>query len=624
MNAAFAIRSLWTDLVVDPADARFADQPVSVPTPECPAGSVVRDNRWYFPQSVIAGLGAHQRVIDFNVPCGEGNLTDVPYAGFLQFCKLFAILKMARPLRNFADASTIKTYLNTTFWLVNAVANTSLPQGRPKLRDQTVEDLRRCITIISTKWEPNGASFDRLRKVLDQLRRYGEAKLLPDWFAQIGEAHIRELFAGGDAHRRPHDSRSDRSEKATPPLPALYCAKMLDVADFYFDVLAEPIIERVKVLARYRSDDTKALKGNPALRSDHPSCTSARYAAWALDHPWPVESLPFQTKFSFPANTTADFYHLLVSVQAAAMQTVALATGFRKSELLHMERDCLGSPGAMPAIGRITTMQFKNQPDMLSEPIARDAPDWVRKAVEFQLRLGIALGAPAVWHSCRYQDWGKRLIGHANNYLKTFARLHFLDPSFGGCDEIFLQRFRPTIAREIIVSPSGHILILQHVLGHLHIQTTEDYCKMNPHLATDQEQARLRRIGQRPIRPAGVEMQMQSLEGEIPADGIAELVRAAETNGQRLQLLAPGIVVSVAESDAAIVTKSFDLPFVRRAAFAFAISNLCRRDVRACRAAHDWYLAEGRRLLRAIDGDMAIQPANARQAAVLEIVRREA
>ena len=110
-DAAFVIRSMWTDLVIDPADARFPDQLVSIPTPECPSGSTVRDDKWYYPQSVFAGLNDCDRVIDFNVPCGEGTLTDARFAGLLQVCKLFAILKMARPLRNFADVSTIKAYL---------------------------------------------------------------------------------------------------------------------------------------------------------------------------------------------------------------------------------------------------------------------------------------------------------------------------------------------------------------------------------------------------------------------------------------------------------------------------------------------------------------------------------
>jgi hypothetical protein len=187
-----------------------------------------------------------------------------------------------------------------------------------------------------------------------------------------------------------------------------------------------------------------------------------------------------------------------------------------------------------------------------------------------------------------------------------------------------MQRYRPTLAREIMVSPLGHLRLLQRLLGHKDIKTTIDYVKMNPHLRIDLEEARHRRIGVTPPGPSATEIRIHSVKAEIPAEALAEMISAAEQDGRNLRLLAPGILLPMSDNNPDLVSKAFDAGPVRRDALAFAVRNLCRRDVRSLRTVHDWYMSEALRLHRTLEGGPGFEPADVREAAVFDIVRKAA
>lgn len=621
MNVAVAIRDEWSDLVVDPSDHRFLEQAVSVSTQERPVPSVVRDDVWYFPQEIVAGLEEYSSVIDFRVPCGDGLLTDEAFAPLLLVCKHYALLKMSRPFRGFLDLSTIKTRLSVVFLLFGAIADTSFGEGRRSLADQTIDDLRRCVAVISRRWSEGSRSFAGLRTVLNELKRYGEQKLLGDWFSQISTADIRDLCKANEV--KPHAFDPDCAERARPPLPALYCGQMLERSDFYVDTMADSIIERVAVAAGYLRQEAELRKREPLLCDDDPRLAEARYAKWAKRHPWPFDKLPFRTQYAFPANTIKSLLAPLACLQAATMQSIALLMAFRTSEFLAMDRDCLGPSPDIAGLARLTTRRFKTEPDALSAPISWDVPDWIARCVDVQLRLGEALGAPGLWHNVALKHWGERLKSHTEILLQTFADQHYLDASLGGSDRVTFQRYRTSLAREIIVSPLGHMRLLQRILGHARIETTEGYARMNPHLAADMESARYRRIGETPTGVPGIELRVHAVDGDIPADALAAMIEAATSDGRSLQLLAPGIVAPLSDGDRELLPEAFASDAVRRDALEYAIRSLCRRDIRSVRTAYGWLLQEARRLYRELTDRSPFTSANAHEAAVFELVRRE-
>ncbi|MEA2817487.1 MAG: hypothetical protein QOI93_5216 [Rhodospirillaceae bacterium] len=619
MSVALDLRDLWIDLIVDPSDARFSEQAVSLPTPESSAPSVVGHHVWLFPWEVVAGVADHKRRIDFDVHCGDGRLTDAKYAGFLLFCKLFALLLMAKPRKGFVDLSTIRGYLQTAFRLVDAIANTSFKEGRTKLAEQTIGDLQAFVENITKKWRADSATFANLSIVLSHIVHYGEKRLLPDWPRQLGPAQIRQLCK--DVKRTPH--KPDSSEKKTAPMPAMYCARSLVIGDFYLDVLADPIIERAAVAAEYRRQQAQLGERAFYLPAGDPRRTDVRYAAWCRENSWPVASLPFPVRDTFLDDTLDGLYLALVGLQSSAMQTLAQTLALRSSEFLVMERSALGPSRTDPDGGRITTLRFKSAPDLHSQPIEWDVPDWVRRCIEVQLRLGDALRAPAVWHSLLPRHWGQRLKTMPEINLKIFAHQHFLDTAEGSSTSVTLQRFRPTIAREILVSPLGHVRLLQRLLGHKDIQTTLTYIKMNPYLPSDLKAARYRRIGENPPDASGIRLEIHGVEGDIPADALGELIVATERGGSSLRLLAPGIIVPMSDDAGGIVSYAFGSEAVLLDALCFALRNLCRREIRASRTVHDWYMGEAVRLCRALAGAPGFEPADIREAAVLDIVRRQ-
>lgn len=620
MSIGVEIKIGWGSLVLDPAHADYLGQAVSVPVPECAAASRVRDSIWWFPVEIVSGQSQHLRRIDFNVQCGEGRLTDDEYASLLALAKGYALARMAKPLVGYVDLATVKRDVVVVFALCHAMASTTWARGIRKLADYTPDDLNACVAIVSREWRRGASGFECLANVLRLINRWGAEGLLPESFDRIEDFDIRMLCGLTGVKRQPHDLPDDRDVHTTPPLPSQYCAQALEIADFYFDKVADPLIEHVTVLAQMRREEADVLVTEHEMSIWDPRRARVRYEKWLRKNPWPVDALPFRVKYPFPPKSSGHILNVLSSVQAAAMHCVGLTVAPRASEFMAMEADCLGESRALAEAGRLTTLRFKGAADS-SYPVEWDIPDWVVKAVKIQVRLGKALRAPALWHCVHQSDWGKRLA-QMHSHLVKFADLHHLDAAMGDHKTVHAQRFRPTVAREIILSPHGHIRLVQRVLGHKNVATTEGYIKMNPYLAPELTEARYRRIGATPdIRDD--EMRVADLADGLTEDVLAEMLRQADIDGESLALLAPGVVLT-ATAGARAVPPAFECDAVRRAALGFAVASLCRREVRAVAEVYGWYLAEARRLQSTIEDGIPFEPSGAREMAMYELVcRRE-
>lgn len=620
MSAKSSINIVWGKLVLDSSSERFFEQAVSLPVPECPSASKIADDVWWFPAEIASGGASNLRRVDFGVSCGTGKLTDRRHEDLLLLCKIFALLRMAKPLHGYVDLATVKRHMTVVFALCDAVARVTRTKRRRKLSDHTFEDLRDCIAVVARNWRPNAAGFEILEDTLSLMRRWGEQGHLPDWFERISQPQIRTLCGCTEKDRPPPTAPSDRHLYATPPLPVTYLAQALERADFYIKVMATPLIERVGVLAQFRREEAEILAREPGMTIWDPRRARVRYEAWAKDHRWPFHQLPFPVRYTFPANTSGELFYLLSSTQAAAIHCVGAAVAPRSSEFLAMETSCLLRSRDVAGVGRLVTLRFKGS-DGISDEVEWDVPDWVERAILVQLRLGEALRAPAVWHCVHWSDWGKRLTSGMNTHLRNFAHQHYLDASMGNRTEISVQRFRPTLAREILVSPRGHIRLIQRVLGHKNVRTTEAYLRMNPFLAPDLTDARLRRIGATPPARSGTGLQVHDVAGGLATDALSEMLRQAESRGEPIHLLGPGILLTTSgDAPPDAIWTAFDRTDVRRDALAFAIGALCRREVRADASVYGWYVDEARRLSNGNDGRITYEPANAREAAAYGVV----
>ena len=144
---------------------------------------------------------------------------------------------------------------------------------------------------------------------------------------------------------------------------------------------------------------------------------------------------------------------------------------------------------------------------------------------------------------------------------------------------------------------------------------------MNPYLAPELAEARMRRIGAMPTEWSATDIQIRMLSGELSAEAMAEMILQADVRGEKLRLLAPGTLLADWECVPHAILHAFDCDAVRRETLGFAVKTLCHREVRALPSVHAWYVAEARRLSEAIESGVSFVPENAREAAVYGIVR---
>ena len=100
------------------------------------------------------------------------------------------------------------------------------------------------------------------------------------------------------------------------------------------------------------------------------------------------------------------------------------------------------------------------------------------------------------------------------------------------------------------------------------------------------------------------------------------MILAANEAGRRLRLLAPGILVPLSDGDDFLPT-AFAADSVRLAAISFALQNLCRREIRAVRTVHDWFMDEARRLYRELVDKSTFTTSSPQEEAVFRIMHRE-
>lgn len=623
MSLASLVRIKWGHLSTDPAQPSFWQKHVSVPTPECPNGSVVSDDTWYFPREIVSGgNAAYARQIDFNVPCGNGVLTDAEFAPLLLICKRFAIAKMKHPVKKVLHLSSIKRHLTVVFDLVDGIASGPWLKGKGRLADQTLKEIETVVTEMAAGWREDAGGYEALRRVFKEIQQYGARGFLGDWFEEIALADLKKLCKCAQEERKRGELPPDRRIFTTPPMPDLYCIKTVEIATFYNDVLSDAIIDNARELVSLRGEEAAILKNEPAMTIWDKRRARVRFESFARDYRWPVEKLPFRTSYVYPPRTSGELIPYLGTLQSGNAQLTALETGARSGEILGMDSDCLFTKPSAPGMGAIKSLRFKNSFNIEGQEVEWDVTERVVKAITVQLALAEALGAPGVWSCVHWEDFGKRATGGLHDWLQRFAERHFLDPKVGRRTAVSLQRFRTLLARLIVLSEDGHLRLAKRILGHASIETTIAYVKMSPYIQAELAQARrLRRASVR-AAPAARAPDVRTIGGQVSAQTLSSIVIAAQRRGNPMRLLAPGILFS-GEGGAfgGAATLTFDNDAVRRDAFAFAIENMCNADVRTEEHLFRWFLAEARRLDANYEAGEIFLPRSAREGAVYDAVR---
>jgi integrase len=623
-NEKVRVKIAWGHLRTNPADPTFLDRRVSVPTTECPQGSRVLDDVWHFPASLASSPAAHLRRINFKVLCGNGFLTDPQFEPLLQFCKRFAIAKMKHPLKGAIKLPSVKRHLTLVFDLVDCVASGPWIQGRTRLADLNLEDVRGCVTEMSLDWRQNAGGFEALRRVFKEIQDYGKRGLLGDWFEAIPLADIKKLCACHWEELKRGQMPADRSLFTTPPLPDLYCFKTVEIGGFYNNVLANPIIDNVRELARLRREEADILQHEPMTIWD-PRRARVRFEEFARDYVWPVRKLPFEVSYEFPPRTSGELIPVLGTLQSANIQMTALETGARDGEILNMGRDCLVQKRAASGEGTIKSLRFKNSPDMGGEDVEWDVSERVVRAIENQLALAEAMGSPAVWGCVHWSDFGKRLTGGINDWLQRFADRHFLDAELGNRKVVSIQRFRTTLARFVMLAEGGHPRLVKRLLGHSNIATTIAYIRMSPYIQAELAHARRMRLA--PVISADVspDPDVTTIPGKLSAEALASIVTGAARLGKPVRLLGPGVFFSqdacVGAHDPRLA--AFCTDGVRRDAFAFAVQQLCGSDVRSRRDLFQWFVEQARLIDTEYHAGEIYVPVTAREGAVYDLIKRK-
>lgn len=130
----------------------------------------------------------------------------------------------------------------------------------------------------------------------------------------------------------------------------------------------------------------------------------------------------------------------------------------------------------------LPTQGDQASPQMGGEPFSWPIPGSVAAAVELQIQLCAAAGFAGVWFATL--RWDKLLSG-VRRQLKLFVERHGLQHLLGDDPVMSTRRYRPQLARLLLLGRHGYLRLAKRALGHADINITRAYVRMNRYIAME-------------------------------------------------------------------------------------------------------------------------------------------
>lgn len=590
-NAVSKIRRIWNRLASNPDVPNFPNQKVSPPTEECPAGSAVGDDTWYFPEELTGKPRRDLRIVDWRVELRDGLLTDVQYRPLLTCCKSLTLGFMNRSgRRKHLSLSSIKHVVALAIAMAVFVRNGPWAEGRRTLQQLTPDDGTAMIGSITARWRSGSNSFTNLATRIRQIQRLAKNGQINDAFGDETIAAMLEALDartdGGNGSTALEATRwlNQPSEFSARPYSNEYCLKFLEIHDCLMDDIADDIIKHAGELTRLGK---KQVAAPPEPYSLGPVSIRESYEEFLAKNPWKVTQLPFVHDYCYPPTLPEHVFVLVGILQIANMQRVAMASAGREGELLWMEQGCLSKFFADDIeVDLISSRRYKNSSvpggESIGWPVGRSAA----RAVAIQECLAKSLGSPHLWLGMPHNRIEGRLRGDTSRKVQRFARLHGLD---AGPSKANLQRFRPTMALLLITSEFGNPYLVKRSLGHHDLATTVMYLKMNPYLQADLAAA-LHRCREVPPEPVA-DISVEHSEADLTARELDGILAGQLGAGMIPRILAQD-VIAFAESN----TKAEALVSDDAGALQYALRMLRQRECRSLPGLADWLKSEAIRI----------------------------
>jgi hypothetical protein len=148
---------------------------------------------------------------------------------------------------------------------------------------------------------------------------------------------------------------------------------------------------------------------------------------------------------------------------------------------------------------------------------------------------------------------------------------------------------------------------------------------MSPYIQAELGHARRMRLAPAISADASPDPVVTTIPGKLSAEALASIVTGAARLAKPVRLLAPGVFFSqdarVGAHDPRLA--SFCTDGARRDAFAFAVQQLCRNDVRSRRDLFQWFVEQARLIDTEYHAGEIYIPATARDGAVYDLIKRK-
>jgi len=442
--------------------------------PGCPMAS----DHWQLPDRLFrkSQRGKSETRIDFDAALGEDILGPNSEAAIRRAKRIAVLLATQSLLPERAGKGnrpkpppTPPTFTTQVKGLLHAMrrerdlvgpghGQDSCPDGRPIFRDLPPACLKELIS--------GSSSFAAVANRLSSFYRQG---LFDDW----PDAHVR-------GPRRARDR-----EVSTRPYTDDDLTQIIRFALAYSDLSDD--LTKLGQKLRSIPEDLSVHKAS-RLRQE----IIDRFAGDTLTHGYPL-AFPMTATRGTPGGrvtrewgpgTTYGTVQLMISAaQAANAVLILISTAMRKSELLHLERDCLTC-----TTGVLKGITFKS-----SDRADGEIRNWpinsaARFAVERQMRLADALApdTASLWVRTMHNNGPEEIPKIDGLLVETLARI----TDAGGAEiaidgAVNMRRFRTSTSRLIGLSLTGAVHILFDVLGHDDPTISRGYMTSDPNFVRD-------------------------------------------------------------------------------------------------------------------------------------------
>jgi integrase len=411
--------------------------------------------------------------------------------------KQYLVALVFDPLRKPPKFGTLKGRAEGAFRLVAwAIAN-----GKRQLASFTPVELAAATQDISKAWNKQGYALHKWQTILSEINAYGEMGLVSDWLRQVPLNALATDVEGKLEGLPPLPKKTVRDaqghvHRSTKPLPDEFVTRLIRICLYYQNELAHHLFIHVDKFAALRQEDSISGKAKAMQRYKTFAQEYIDRRRWKDSQGAVMRTLPFEADYAFPPVGFKGLQDMVYAFQSTNQILIELATGMRLSEVSRLESDCVPKKSLKtnrPILrGRTYKLTVGYQGQKRTWPI----PIEVAQAIANQVRLFQAFPADdgsEIWRSTGTTNFGASLnTVTVTHQLTRFPRLHKLDHLYEGGFNV--RRFRPTLARHVVLAVTGAPRILQELFGHRNLTTTIDYILASPFIREEMQAAVDRQI----------------------------------------------------------------------------------------------------------------------------------